>query len=227
MTNEEFIQSIALPGEKWALACGCDSRYAISTFGRVASLSFLYYQRDYPCYRKQRIKSQSLHSGYYSTNIIKDGKERLYQVHRLVAETFIPNPNNLPCVNHKDEDKTNNHVENLEWCTYQYNLRYGEQYRVRALKALKDLSARKPVVQLAIDGTYINTHRSIYYAALTTGIEKPSIRQNLCGKRKTAGGFRWVYLSDYESQVSMSKNYTIPKNDPYAVSGEMSCKVPE
>ena len=206
MTNEEFIQSIALPGEKWALVKGCDGRYVVSTFGRVASLSFLYYQGKYPCYREQRIKHQSIHAGYYCTNIIKEGQNRLYRVHRLVAEAFIPNPNNFPCVNHKDENKKNNSVENLEWCTYQYNIRYGEQYKVRASKSKQELKYRKPVVQLTIDGTFVAEHRSMYYAALTTGISKSSIKQCINGKRKTCGGFMWMSAIDYESQVSMSKN---------------------
>lgn len=211
MTNEEFIQSIALPGEKWALAKDCGGRYAVSTFGRVAALSFLYYQGKYPCYRKQRIKHQSIHAGYYSTNIIKGEQNRLYRVHRLVAETFIPNPNNLPCVNHKDENKKNNHVENLEWCTYQYNVRYGEQYKVRASKSRQELKYRKPIVQLALDGSFVAEHRSVYYAALATGIEKSSIKQCLKGKRKTCGGFLWLTAVNYESQVSMSKN-SIPNH---------------
>lgn len=109
MTNEEFIQSIALPGEKWALAKGCDGRYAVSTFGRVASLSFLYYQGKYPCYRKQKIKRLKKNShGYLMANVIYNGRSRLYSVHRMVAEAFIPNPDKLPCVNHKDENKANN-----------------------------------------------------------------------------------------------------------------------
>ena len=207
MTNEEFIQSIALPGEKWALAKGCDGRYAVSTFGRVASLSFLYYQGKYPCYRKQKIKRLKKNShGYLMANVIYNGRSRLYSVHRMVAEAFIPNPDKLPCVNHKDENKANNRVENLEWCTYQYNSRYGEQYKVRAYKSLQALKYRKPVVQLAIDGTFVAEHRSVYYASLTTGIKKSSIKQCLKGKRKTCGGFMWVSAIDYESQVSMSKN---------------------
>ena len=124
----------------------------------------------------------------------------------MVAETFIPNPDNLPCVNHKDENKKNNRVENLEWCTYQYNVRYGEQYKVRASKSKQDLKYRKPIVQLTIGGSFVAEHRSVYYAALTTGIQKSSIKQCLKGKRKTCGGFMWMSAIDYESQVSMSKN---------------------
>lgn len=207
MTNEEFIQSIALPGEEWALAPGCEGRYAVSTFGRLAALSFLYYQGEYPCYRKQRIKRLKKNShGYLMANVIYNGRSRLYSVHRMVAEAFIPNPDKLPCVNHKDENKANNRVENLEWCTYQYNVRYGEQYKVRSLKSKQELKYRKPIVQLSEDGLYINTYRSIYQAVQETGVDKPSVRRCLSGKRKTCGGFRWLYLSDYESQVSMSKN---------------------
>ena len=206
MTNEEFLQSISLPEERWGFPPGCDNRYAVSTQGRVVSLSFLYFQGKYPCYRKQKIKSQSIHSGYYSTNIIRYGEYKLCRVHRLVAETFLPNPKNLPCINHKDENKLNNNIENLEWCTYQYNVMYGEQYKVRASKAKKSIKYRKPVVQLSTDGKLVATHRSVYDSARTTGIEKSSIKRCLKGKQKTGGGFQWMYLSDYESLVSMSKN---------------------
>lgn len=139
-------------------------------------------------------------------NIIRNETPRLYSVHRIVAETFIPNPNNLPCVNHKDENKKNNHVDNLEWCSYQYNIRYGEQYKIRVQKSKQDIKYRKPVIQLTVDGTYISKHRSIYEAANATGICKASIKRCLSGKYKTGGGFLWMLASDYESQVNMSKN---------------------
>lgn len=64
-------------------------------------------------------------TGYMKVALIKDGKTKPKTVHRLVADAFIENPNNYPCVNHKDEDKTNNHVTNLEWCTHKYNANYG------------------------------------------------------------------------------------------------------
>lgn len=67
----------------------------------------------------------TISGGYQAVNLIKDGITKLCRVHRLVAETFIPNPNNLPEVNHKDENKTHNFVENLEWCDGQYNKSYG------------------------------------------------------------------------------------------------------
>lgn len=207
MTNEEFIQSITLPGEEWELAHGCGGRYAVSTFGRLAALSFPYYQGKYLCYRQQRIKKQKLNThGYYMANVIYEGRSRLYSVHRIVAETFLPNPDNLPCVNHKDENKKNNRVDNLEWCTHKYNINYGEQYKIRSVHALKPLTERNPVAQLSKSGEIIKIHRSVYYAVKATGICRASIRRCLKGKRNTAGGYMWQYASDYEPQVSMSKN---------------------
>lgn len=74
---------------------------------------------------KQKELSQHIHpNGYMIVNLTKDGKSKSVRVHRIVAEAFISNPDNLPLVNHKDEDKTNNRPENLEWCTHQYNITY-------------------------------------------------------------------------------------------------------
>lgn len=89
----------------------------------------------------------------------EDRTKRKYQLHRLVAETFIPNPENLPCVNHKDENKLNNCVDNLEWCTYQYNNNYGTA-RIRAV----DTSA-KTVYQKTLDGVLIAKYRSVRIAS--------------------------------------------------------------
>lgn len=110
--------------EIWRDIKGFEGLYQISTFGRVKSLPKYTYSRGYPQLRKEKI----LKPGYtgknrcYATVILNDGKG--YKVHRLVAEAFIPNPNNLPCVNHKDENPLNNRVDNLEWCTNQYNVKY-------------------------------------------------------------------------------------------------------
>ena len=83
---------------------------------------------------------QSLHTkGYKTVCLTKDGKSKTHFVHRIVAEAFIDNPDNLPMVNHKDEDKTNNFAENLEWCTASYNRTYGKA----AEKHAKTLRGRK------------------------------------------------------------------------------------
>lgn len=110
--------------------------YQINNFGVIKSKGRLVEVPDYQnahaycsgfSYVKPgRIMKQRLNAyGYYVINLSKDGKQKGHMVHRLVAEAFIPNANNLPFINHKDENKTNNHISNLEWCTAEYNTNYG------------------------------------------------------------------------------------------------------
>lgn len=88
--------------------------YQVSNLGRVKGLK-----------NKHILKQRLKNNGYCVLTLCKENKPKTYLVHRLVAEAFIPNPNNYPQVNHKDEDKTNNCVDNLEWCTKEYNMNYG------------------------------------------------------------------------------------------------------
>lgn len=95
-----------------------DNYYAVSNEGRVKSK------------RTEKIlkpHSDSKKKGYRYITLNYNGSKKSYQVHRLVAKLFLPNPNNYPCVNHKDENPSNNRVDNLEWCTYSYNLSYGSK----------------------------------------------------------------------------------------------------
>lgn len=103
--------------EIWKDVIGFDGDYQVSTFGRVKS-----FKSKTPIIRSQCVSKRT---GYAYVDLCKNGKVFNKTVHRLVAEAFIPNPEKLPEVNHKDEDKTNNQVDNLEWCTSLYNLTYG------------------------------------------------------------------------------------------------------
>ena len=103
--------------------------YMVSNTGKVKSLD-RYLKQPKSGFRKKegRILSPMINKkGYPYVHLSKDGKSVSKRIHRLVAEAFIPNPDNLPIVNHKDEDKTNNHVSNLEWCTNKYNSNYGNR----------------------------------------------------------------------------------------------------
>lgn len=104
--------------EEWKDIKGYENKYQISNLGRVKAL-------DYRRTGKEQIISIKNNKGYSEVALWKDSKRKMFMVHRLVAQAFIPNPNNLPQVNHKDENKTNNIVENLEWCTQSYNNSYG------------------------------------------------------------------------------------------------------
>lgn len=103
--------------------------YAVTEDGRVWS------------YRSQKfLKLYSDCWGYYRVGLWERNKMKNYQVHRLVANAYIPNPNNYPCVNHKDEDKSNNNVSNLEWCTYAYNNIYGNRLSSETRKKIGEAS---------------------------------------------------------------------------------------
>ena len=110
-----------------------------------------------------------------------------FLVHRLVAETFIPNPDNLPEVNHKDENKQNNYVDNLEWCTAKYNTNYGNCIAKRAN------SKKKPVQRIDKDGK-IYTYLSATDAGKELGINPNFISRCCTGERKTLYGETWNFI---------------------------------
>lgn len=102
--------------EIWKDIKGWKGLYQVSNLGNIRTL---HYKKPY---LRKLSKSKK---GYLRVNLSKDKKYKYYSVHRLVAEAFIPNPDNLPQINHKDEIRTNNRVDNLEWCTSKYNCNYG------------------------------------------------------------------------------------------------------
>ena len=169
-----------------------DGLYLISSTGLVFST------------RSNRlIKQQLSNVGYYRVEINIDGKARKYSVHRLVAETFIPNPNNYPIVNHKDENPNNNHVSNLEWCTHKYNSNYGDcQRKIRENTTLKygaDNPASIPVYQFSQDGEFIAEYASAKEAADITGFEVKSISKARTGKLKTYKGYAWRTTKEFKT----------------------------
>lgn len=105
--------------EYWRPVVGYDGLYMVSNLGRVKSLNYMHTGKEH------LLRLLKNGGGYLQVDLWNCGKMKRYSVHRLVAMAFIPNPDNLPQVNHKDEDKLNNCVDNLEWCDGKYNSNYG------------------------------------------------------------------------------------------------------
>lgn len=163
--------------EIWRDVVGYEGLYQVSNKGRVRSLDRIFEMRHksnkmIKVFKKGVIlKMHKCNSGYLKVTLF--GKN--YMVHRLVANAFIPNPDNLPCVNHKDENKTNNCVDNLEWCTHQYNVIYNDRHikNGKLLRNRKDMS--KIVYQYTLDGVLVNIFPSVSEAARQNNTSVASI----------------------------------------------------
>lgn len=166
--------------------------YQVSNEGRVKSLPRIVDNG----YVKRNIKEKILRFGTsrdYLIVVLCDNTERkTFYVHRLVAEHFIPNPNNLLEVNHKNEDKTLNTVDNLEWCDRTYNVRYGSRTN-KAAQANTNGKCSKPVIQLSLDDEYIAEYPSVKEANRQFGFNVSNICSCCKGLRNNANGFKWKY----------------------------------
>ena len=129
---------------------------------------------------------------YFQVCLNKNGKQKNFYIHRLVAQAFIPNPDNLPCVNHKDENKTNNNVENLEWCTHEYNVNYGTGIE-RSAKAKINGKRSKTVLQLLKDGSLVCVWPSASEVERQLHFNKGNISSCCKGRRHSAHGYKWCY----------------------------------
>lgn len=132
--------------EIWKAVSGFEGFYEVSNKGNVRSLDRTVTRKDgvVVSFKGKRLLPRLNQDGYLQIQISKGDKIKTIRVHRLVADTFLPNPSSMPEVNHKDEDKTNNAVTNLEWCSHKYNSRYGTRGERIARKHGKSLSAYVP-----------------------------------------------------------------------------------
>lgn len=175
---------------EWRPVPGYEGLYEVSNDGLVRSL-----------FRYKKVLKPHLRNGYHNIQLWKNKVGKYIGLHRLVAMAFIPNPKGLPYVNHKDECPTNNNVENLEWCTPQYNSTYGTaRQRCKAKTNYKDpkrlewarklgLSMGKPIDQYTKDGQFIKRYRSSSECARENGWEVSNIKRCANGKGKTAYGY--------------------------------------
>lgn len=183
--------------EIWKDIKGYEGLYQVSNLGRVKHLEFA---RPNPLtggvsITKERILKQRLTPfGYHAVLLSKNGKKQWHFVHRLVAEAFIsnPDPDNLPIINHKDENKVNNCVDNLEWCDHLYNSNYGTRNKRLSKTKTNNTYNTKPV--LCVETGII--YPSIREAARQTNIPNAHISACCLNKPhyKTAGGYHWRHV---------------------------------
>lgn len=175
---------------EWKPIKDTDGLYLVSDDGKVFSV------------RSNRLlKPQLSNVGYWRVELNIDGEAKKYAIHRLVAEAFIPNPNNYPIINHKDEDPTNNHVSNLEWCTHKYNSNYGS---INEKKFLNRTPCRgesnpqsKPIYQFDLEGNLIRKYGSSGEAARVTGFSANCIAKCAKGELKQYKGYVFQNTSEF------------------------------
>lgn len=166
--------------EIWKDIVGYEGKYQVSNLGRVKSL-------NYGRTGKEKVLKYEDNNGYLRVNLCKNCKVKHYRIHRLVAQAFIPNPDNLPVINHKNEIKTDNRVQNLEWCTSQYNSTYNNQHIKRGIKLKKKRACYKNGILIKVYDSGIDTEKD--------GFSLSHVSRCCQGKRNSHKGFQWKYIS--------------------------------
>ena len=179
--------------ECWKDIEGYEGFYQVSNLGNIRSK----YSGKWKLMKATKTNHSRMIVGLY-----KNGKAKLFLVHRLVAQSFMPNPNRLPEINHKDENPLNNCVENLEWCNQCYNSNYGtSKYRISA--KLKNGILSKPVEQYCKNGMFIMEYPSAIEASRVLGLNVSGIISccNNNPKYSHCGGYQWKYKGS-EKQIN-------------------------
>lgn len=170
--------------EEWKDIKGYEGLYQISNLGRVKSLNYNKTKQE------KILKAGYSKEGYAFVNLCKKGKNLHITVHKLVATAFIENPNNYTEINHKDENRSNNNVKNLEWCSHLYNMNYGTGIERRSQKR------KIPVNQYDKLNNFIKKWASAIDVQNSIGINQSAIIACCKGKNKTAGGYTWKYVEE-------------------------------
>ena len=172
--------------EVWKDIEGFEGLYQVSNLGNVKSLNYNHTKKEKKlCKRKDK-------SGYLYVNLCKQGKHKSFKIHRLVSKAFIENPNNYSFVNHKDENKQNNVVTNLEWCTHKYNCNYGTRNKRMCEKLINRNDESKLVYQYSKYGVLISVFNSTNEAK-RQGFNQGHVASCCRGERKSHKGYIWSY----------------------------------
>lgn len=174
----------------------------VSPFGDVRTRDrWVPYRGKGKLFIKGRIlKQQRRNNGYLQVEFSVNGKTINRSVHRLVAQTFIPNPDNFPDINHKDCNRTNNNIDNLEWCSRSYNQKYREKYGVSNTEALGH-----PVFAINLTTLEVSRFQSQMEASRVFGIGHGNIVEIIKGKRKQSKGYWFTNSDDNTVEATRAK----------------------
>lgn len=180
--------------EEWKNIDGYEG-FQVSNKGRVRSIDKIVKGNGGSTFLKKGkiLKTHINNFGYIVINLWVNNSFKHHKVHRLVAEAFIPNPQNLPQVNHRDEDKTNNSVDNLEWCDNKYNCNYGTHNKRMANTLTNRKDQSKKVYQYTLDNKLVSEYQSINEAGRINNCYSQNIGKVCKGYTKTYKGFKWSY----------------------------------
>ena len=188
--------------EQWKEISGYEGYYEVSNYGNVRSIPHKVNtksgkQRNSP----GRVLAQKItKNGYKQVHLSKGNESHYKSVHRLVASAFVPNPDRLPQVNHKDENKTNNYADNLEWMTASDNCKHG--HRNDTMVEQRSRSVERLMGDVTV------TYNSIHSAAEETGVSAAHICQCRRGERETTGGTRWRYADEIFRIIEITEQQT-------------------
>ena len=191
--------------EIWKDIVGYEGLYQVSNFGNVISLEkYIDNKKGAIQYRPPKILKQYKNKfGYMRVYLTQNSIKKMYAVHRLVATAFISNPDNKPCVNHIDNNRANNVVDNLEWCTYKENSQWAEIQGRRIFseeweQKISDTRKKKPVI--GTDGMgnhiYFPTVRSV----VTGGFDPKAVIKCCKGEQKMHKGYKWIYFAEADTE---------------------------
>ena len=191
-----------MKNEIWRDIEGYEGLYQVSNKGRVKSVERIVWDNRgyYKTIQEKILKPEKTKWGYLRVVLCRDNKKKHYMIHRLVGQVFLENPQNLPVINHIDENKENNCSSNLEWCSISYNNNYND----RTKKIAEKLS--KPVFSIDKISGLILEFPSAHEASRQTGINQSHICDCCNGKRKSAGGYYWHYAENDSYNHYMSQN---------------------
>lgn len=186
--------------EIWKDIEGYEGLYQVSNQGRVKSLNRKVANAMFSV-KEHIVKEADNGRGYKFVSLWENNKEKKYYIHRLVALTFIPNPNGYKYINHKDEDKSNNHVYNLEWCTAKYNCNYGN-HKKKLIESYIANGNNRPIDVYDMSGRFIKTYDCSNEVCKELGIGRRVLYLSCQGVTKSCKGYRFAFhgepLKSYE-----------------------------